>query len=156
MTDMHTSNGAWVPVTHNNCQSVSGPFYHGTKAALAAGDLLVAGYSSNFEEGRKSNHIYFTGMLEAAIWGAELAMPRSELKERGRIYIVEPTGTFEDDPNLTNKRLPGNRTRSYRTREPLKVIGTVDHWVGHPCDVLRARLDCLAELRRRGDSVIED
>ena len=156
MGDLHMGNAEWVPVTHENCKSVRGPFYHGTKADLAIGDLLIAGYSSNFEDGRKSNNIYFSAVLEAAVWGAELAMPRSNLGDRGRVYIVEPTGTFEDDPNLTNKRFPGNLTKSYRTREPLKVIGVVDDWVGHPVDVLQAMLDSIEDLRRRGQSLIED
>lgn len=106
--------------------------------------------------GCKSNNVYFSAVLEAAVWGAELAMPRSNLEDPGRVYIVEPTGTFEDDPNLTNKRFPGNLTKSYRTREPLKVIGVVDDWVGHPADVLQAMLDSIEGLRRRGQSLIED
>jgi len=156
MTDLHMGNAEWVAVTHENCKSVSGPFYHGTKAELAIGDLLTAGYYSNFEVGRKSNNIYFTAVLEAATWGAELAMPHSNLKNSGRIYIVAPIGRFEDDPNLTNKRFPGNLTRSYRTREPLKIIGTVDDWAQHPPDVLQAMLDSLASLKRRGQALIED
>ncbi|HEY6456346.1 MAG TPA: NAD(+)--rifampin ADP-ribosyltransferase [Steroidobacteraceae bacterium] len=156
MADLPRSNAEWVPVTYENCKGVGGPFYHGTKADLAIGDLLIAGYSSNFEDGRKSNNVYFSAVLEAAVWGAELAMPRSGLGDRGRVYIVEPTGTFEDDPNLTNKRFPGNLTKSYRTREPLKVIGVVDDWVGHPADVLQAMLDSIEGLRRRGPSLIED
>jgi len=149
-------NGEWTPITHDNCNSVTGPFYHGTKAKLAIGDLLVAGRASNFEEGRTSNNIYFTAVFEAAIWGAELAMALSNLEGRGYIYIVEPTGTFEDDPNLTNKRFPGNLTKSYRTREPLKIIGVVEDWTGHPAELLQARLDSLENLKRRGQAVIED
>ncbi len=150
------NNNEWTPVTHGNCEAVSGPFYHGTKADLTVGDFLVAGRASNFEEDRISNNIYFTAVLEAAIWGAELAMSLSNLKGRGHIYIVEPTGTFEDDPNLTNKRFPGNLTKSYRTREPLKIIGVVEDWVGHSPEVLQARLDSLENLRRRGLAIIED
>ena len=95
-------------------------------------------------------------MLDAAIWGAELAIPRSNLEVRGHIYIVEPTGTFEDDPNLTNKRFPGNITQSYRTRDPLRVIGVVSDWVGHPAEALQAKLDAIDDLRRRGLALIED
>jgi Rifampin ADP-ribosyl transferase len=98
MANLHMGIAEWVPVTHENCECVKGPFYHGTKADLAVGDLLITGYSSNFEGGRKSNNVYFSAMLEAAVWGAELAMPRSNLGDRGRVYMVEPTGTFEDDP----------------------------------------------------------
>src|SRR5690606_13530856 len=92
-----------------------GPFFHGTKAQLAVGDLLEAQNPANFQD-KKSNYIYFTATLEAAKWGAELAA--TDLPER--IYIVEPTGEFEHDPNLTDKRFPGNPTRSYRSKAPLK------------------------------------
>ena len=101
------------------------PFYHGTRADLAPGDLLVAGKPSNFADDWAASWIYFAATLEAAIWGAELA--RGEGRER--IYLVEPTGPFEDDPNLTDKKFPGNPTRSYRTQAPLKVIGEATDWV---------------------------
>jgi hypothetical protein len=146
----------WFPVSHENCDRVGGPFYHGTKATLLTGDLLVSGQPSNFEEGRVSNHIYFSARLEAAVWGAELSTALAGLACRGHIYIVEPTGPFEDDPNLTNKKFPGNPTRSYRTREPLKIVGEVTDWDGHPAEVLQGMLDSLASLKRRGRAVIED
>ena len=101
------------------------PFYHGTRADLAVGDLLTPGFRSNFAN-RKLSWIYFAATLEAAIWGAELA--RGEGRER--IYIVEPTGPFEDDPNDTNKRFPGNVTQSYRTRDPMRSVGEVEHSAG--------------------------
>lgn len=146
----------WIRVSHENCEQVDGPFYHGTKANLTIGGLLIAGHASNFEDGRVSNHIYFSALLDPAIWGAELAISLAGLEGRGHIYIVEPTGPFEDDPNLTNKRLPGNPTRSYRTREPLKIVGVVEDWNGHPPEMLREMLDSLESLRRRGLSLIED
>ena len=95
-------------------------FYHGTKADLKIGDLITPGFGSNFVE-RGLKHIYFTATLEAATWGAELAKGEG----RGRIYIVEPTGPFDDDPNLTDKKFPGNMTASYRSLQPLRVIGEV-------------------------------
>ena len=144
------------PVTYERCEHVEGPFYHGTKAALEAGDELVSGYGSNFQDGRVSNNIYFTSLLETAVWGAELATALAGLPERGRIYVVEPSGPFEDDPNVTNKRFPGNPTRSYRTRHPLRVVGEVESWEGHAPDVLQAMLDGLAALRAQGRDVIED
>ena len=150
------NNNVWVPVTHENCQHVDGPFYHGTKAKLAIGDLLTPGHISHFEAGRVLKHIYFAALLEPAIWGAELAMALSGLEGRGYIYIVEPTGPFEDDPNLTNKKFPGNPTKSYRTSAPLKIIGVVENWQGHPPEILQKMLDSLADLRRRGLAVIED
>ena len=143
---------AHVPVAFDHCAHVEGPFYHGTKASVRQGDLLVPGFGSNFEDGRVSNNIYFTGTLDAAVWGAELAQGAGA----GRIYIVEPTGPFEDDPNLTNKRFPGNPTRSYRTRDSLRVIGEVADWEGHPPEVLKSMRENLAELARKGLATIED
>jgi rifampin ADP-ribosylating transferase len=130
----------------------SGALFHGTKADLAVGDLLVPGRPSNFEEGRIMNHVYVTATLDAATWGAELAAGEG----RRRIYIVEPTGTLEDDPNVTDKKLPGNPTRSYRTREPVKVVGELLDWVGHSPDRLQAMRDGLANLKRQGIAVIYD
>ena len=140
------------PVTFENCSCVEGPFYHGTRADLEVGHELVPGYGSNFEAGRMSNNIYFSAVLESAVWGAELAKGEGP----GRIYIVEPTGPFEDDPNLTNKRFPGNPTKSYRTREPLRVVSEVVGWEGHPPEVLQAMLDNLEDMKRRGLATIED
>lgn len=143
---------AHIPVTFEHCDHVEGPFYHGTKADLEIGGLLLPGHASNFEAGRVSNNIYFSATLDAAVWGAELAKGAGA----GRIYVVEPTGPFEDDPNLTNKRFPGNPTRSYRTRDPLRVAGELQDWEGHPPEVLQGMLDSLAELQRQGLAPIED
>ena len=130
----------------------SGAVFHGTKADLASGDRLLPGHRSNFEEGRTSNHVYVTATLDAATWGAELAAGEG----RGRIYIVKPTGTLEDDPNVTNKKFPGNPTRSYRTREPVEVVGELLDWVGHSPEQLQAMRDGLADLQRRGLAIIDD
>ena len=129
-----------------------GVYLHGTKADLAVGDLLVAGRESNFETGRLMNHIYFTATLDAAVWGAEMAAGDGP----GRVYVVEPCGEFEDDPNVTDKRHPGNPTRSYRSRDPLRVVGEVTDWVGHPPERLQAMRDGLATLRAEGRAVIYD
>ncbi len=129
-----------------------GVYFHGTKADLAVGDLLVAGRESNFEAGRMMNHVYFTATLDAAVWGAELAAGEG----RGRIYVVEPTGAFEDDPNVTDKKFPGNPTQSFRSREPLRVVGELADWVGHPPERLQAMRDGLIALRQRGAAHIED
>lgn len=150
------SNEAWTPVTHQDCGDVAGPFYHGTRIQLQPGDLLTPGRASNFEAGRVSNNVYFSAALEAAIWGAELATALAWAEGRGHVYIVEPTGTFEDDPNLTNKRFPGNPTRSYRTRDALRIVAEVTDWQGHPPEAIRQMLDHLEELRRAGRAVIED
>ncbi len=141
-----------VPVTFENSEGVEGPFYHGTKASLTPGDLLYPGNASNFEDGRVSNNIYFSATLDAAAWGAELARGDGP----GRIYVVEPAGPFEDDPNLTNKRFPGNPTKSYRSRDPLRILGELQDWEGHSPEVLQAMRDSLAELERQGLNVIED
>ena len=130
----------------------SGCLLHGTKADLQVGDLLVPGRPSNFEEGRIMNHVYVTATLDAATWGAEFARGEG----RGRIYVVEPTGPLEDDPNVTDKKLPGNPTRSYRTREPVRVVGEIVDWVGHPPDKVRSMREGLDELRRTGAAVIYD
>jgi rifampin ADP-ribosylating transferase len=111
-----------------------GVYLHGTKADLALGELLVAGRESNFEEGRVMNYVYFTATLDAATWGAELASG----KGRGKIYVVKPTGNFEDDPNLTDKKFPGNPTQSFRSSEPLRVVGELVDWVGHSPEKLAA------------------
>jgi rifampin ADP-ribosylating transferase len=126
-------------------------FYHGTKADLAVGDLIRPGFRSNFVE-RELKHIYFSATLDAATWGAELAKGEG----RGRIYIVEPTGEFEDDPNLTDKKFPGNITASYRSLEPLRVVGEVDDWVGHAPEQLQAMRDGLARLKAEGVAEIEE
>jgi hypothetical protein len=95
-------------------------------------------------------------LLEPAVWGAELATAFAGADEPGRVYVVEPTGPFEDDPNVTDKRFPGNVTRSYRTRHPMRIVDEVHDWVRHPPDVLQAMLDNLARLRAQGLDVIED
>ena len=130
----------------------SGPFYHGTKADLTIGARLRPGYSSNYGERKTANFIYLSATLDAATWGAELAAGEG----RGRIYVVEPTGPIEDDPNLTDKKFPGNPTRSYRTRQPLLVVDEVADWEGHPPDVLQHMLDHLEELRRSGIEAINE
>ena len=129
-----------------------GPFFHGTKADLAAGDLLEAGRTSNYGRRRRGAFVYLTATLDAAVWGAELAVGEG----RGRVYRVEPTGPFEDDPNLTDQRFPGNPTRSYRTREPLRVLAEVEDWQGHPTEVLQAMREHLAELARQGVESVQE
>jgi hypothetical protein len=144
-------------VTFEYCEQIAGPFYHGTKSALDVGDELVSGFGSNFQAGRVSNNIYFTARVETAAWGAELATALAgNVGQRGHIYVVEPLGPFEDDPNVTDKKFPGNPTESYRTRHPLRVVGEVADWEGHAPDVLQGMLDRLSLLREQGLDVIED
>jgi len=118
-------------------------FFHGTRADLAHGDLIVAGYTSNYGDRKPLSWVYFTGTLDAAIWGAELAAGDG----RERIYLVEPTGPIVDDPNLTDKKFPGNPTLSYRSHDPLRVVGEVTNWQGHsPGQVKRMRENVLRAM----------
>jgi Rifampin ADP-ribosyl transferase len=130
----------------------SQPLYHGTRADLKPGDLIAPGYRSNYGTQRRANHVYFSATLDAATWGAELALGDGP----GRIYIVEPCGPIEDDPNLTNKKFPGNPTMSYRSREPLRVIGECTEWQGHSPDAIKAMKDRLAQLTASGVEAIDD
>ena len=126
-------------------------YYHGTRAGLKAGDLIEAGFSSNYGARKKGSWVYLTGTLDAAVWGAELAVGDGP----GRIYIVEPTGPIEDDPNLTDKKFPVNPTRSYRSRAPLRVTGEVTEWQGHPPEQLKAMKDHLERLKEQGIEAID-
>ena len=127
-------------------------YYHGTKADLATGDFIEPGRVSNYGSRRHTGFVYLSATLDAAIWGAELAVGPG----RGRIYVVEPTGPIEDDPNLTNKRFPGNPTRSYRSRDPFRVIGEVVDWQGHSPERLAEMREYLEDLRQRGVEAIEE
>ena len=127
-------------------------FFHGTKAKLSPGDLIEPGYSPNFGKlDRTTTYVYLTGTLDAATWGAELALGEGS----GRIYFVEPTGPIEDDPNLTDQKFPGNPTKSYRSREPLRVTGEVTEWQGHSAEALKAMKDNLERLEREGVEPID-
>lgn len=127
-------------------------YYHGTRADLKPGDLIEPGFISNYGRQKKAKYVYLTATLDAATWGAELATGEG----RSRIYTVEPTGPFEDDPNLTDKKFPGNPTKSYRTLHPLKITGEVEQWQGHSPEQLKTMLDNLARLRELGIEAIED
>lgn len=128
-----------------------GPFYHGTRVDLEPGDMLSPGFSSNYGQRNTASWIYFAATLEAAIWGAELALGEG----RERIYIVEPTGPIFDDPNLTDKRFPGNPTKSYRSQQPLRVVGEVEEWQGHPPDQLQAMKAFIERMKREGVEAID-
>lgn len=132
---------------------IAWPLYHGTRADLRVGDLIEPGRLANFGEApRRANHVYFSRTLDAAAWGAELAAGEG----RGRIYLVEPTGPYEDDPNLTDKKFRGNPTKSFRSRSPLRVTGEVTTWQGHGPEAVQAMKDGLARLRQLGADVIDD
>jgi hypothetical protein len=128
------------------------PYYHGTRIDLKPGDLLGPGYMSNYGTGKKANHIYFAATLEAAAWGAELAQGEGA----GRIYIVEPTGPFVDDPNLTDKKFPGNPTKSYRSKAPVRIVGEVKEWQGHTPEQIKTMKDALERLKQQGIAAVDD
>ena len=130
----------------------AGPFFHGTKAELHPGDLVGPGRESNFGAGDVANFVYMTATMDAAIWGAELAGGDGP----GRIYRVEPTGPFEHDPNLTDTRFRGNRTRSYRSRDPLRVVEEITDWEGHPPEVLQQMRESVARMKDEGIEAINE
>ena len=127
-------------------------FYHGTKADLERGDLIAPGFNSNYGKRKKAAYVYFSATLDAATWGAELALGEG----RGRIYVVKPIGPIEDDPNLTDKKYPGNPTKSYRTRAPLLITGEIANWQGHSPEALKIMKDNVERARRLGIEAIED
>ncbi|HET9236942.1 MAG TPA: NAD(+)--rifampin ADP-ribosyltransferase [Oligoflexus sp.] len=127
-------------------------FFHGTKAALKVGDHISPGNDSNYEDGRRSKYVYLTSNLTVAAWGAELAAGDNPCS----IYVVEPTGELQDDPNVTNKRFPGNPTNSFRTASPLMVVGVVTAWQGHSQEEIAARKEALKTLMQSGAQIIED
>jgi len=128
-----------------------GPFFHGTKADLQVGELLTAGYRSNYRPEIVMNHIYFTALRDGAGLAAELAAGDAA----PRVYAVEPTGAFEDDPNVTDKKFPGNPTRSYRSRDPLRILGEVTDWTRLTPEALQGWRDRLATIRadERGEII---
>lgn len=137
-----------TPTVHTPFAQV---YLHGTKADLKLGELLEAGYHSNFGKQNKAQYIYFTATLDPAVWGAELALGKGQ----ERIYLVEPTGPIEDDPNLTDKKFPGNPSMSYRSKHPLKVVGEVTLWQSHSPDQLQAMKNGIANLEAQGITAIE-
>jgi len=132
-----------LAISSRDTPSDSGPFYHGTKADLKVGDLLTAGYGSNYKSELTMNHIYFTALAN----GAGLAAALAKGEGRERVYIVEPTGSFENDPNVTDKKFPGNPTRSYRTDAPLKIIGEVTDWVRQTPEQIQQWREKLANVK---------
>jgi hypothetical protein len=121
-------------------------YFHGTKADLKLGDLIEPGFASNYGSNKNAKYIFLTATLDAAIWAAELAT----CEGGGRIYLVEPTGPIEDDPDLTDKKFPGNPTKSYRSIHAFRVVGEVTLWQGHAPEQIKAMKDGLAKLKEQG------
>ena len=137
-------------------KSIHSPFaqtyFHGTKADLKVGDFIEVGNNSNYGQRKNANYIFLTATLDAAIWGAELAYGEG----CERIYLVEPTGAIEDDPDLTDKKFPGNPTKSYRSTHPFKVVGEVTIWQGHPNEQVKAMKEHLERLKEQGINSLND
>lgn len=127
-------------------------YFHGTKADLKVGDLIEAGFNSNYGQRKNAKYIFLSSTLDAAIWGAELAVGEGQ----ERIYLVEPTGAIEDDPDLTDKRFPGNPTKSYRSQDPFRVVGEVTAWQGHQPEQVNAMKQHLQQLKDRGINSLND
>ncbi|WP_149244157.1 NAD(+)--rifampin ADP-ribosyltransferase [Dyadobacter sp. 32] len=139
-------------VNRNGATPFVQTYFHGTKADLKVGELIVAGFTSNYGQNKNAKYIFLSATLDAAIWGAELAAGEG----RERIYLVEPTGQIENDPDLTDKKFPGNPTKSYRSTQPFKVVGEVSVWQGHPAGQVQAMKDGLARLREQGIHSLND
>jgi rifampin ADP-ribosylating transferase len=127
-------------------------YFHGTKADLKIGDLIEVGYNSNFGQRKNSKYIFLTATLDAAIWGAELSLGEG----RERIYLVEPTGQIEDDPDLTDKKFSGNPSKSYRSTHPFKVVGELTIWQGHSLEQVKTMKDNVERARQLGINSLND
>jgi rifampin ADP-ribosylating transferase len=127
-------------------------YFHGTKADLKIGDLIEVGFNSNYGQNKNAKYIFLTATFDAAIWGAELAFGEG----RERIYLVEPTGAIEDDPDLTDKKFPGNPTKSYRSTEPFIVVGEVSVWQGHSAEQVKAMKEAVERLKEQGINSLND
>lgn len=127
-------------------------YFHGTRGDLKVGDLIEVGFDSNYGQRKSAKYIFLTATLDAAIWGAELAFGEG----LERIYLVEPTGPIEDDPDLTDKKFSGNPTKSYRSIDPFKVVGEVANWQGHPIEQVKVMKDHLKKLKQQGIDSLND
>lgn len=127
-------------------------YFHGTKADLQLGDFIEVGNQSNYGQRKNAGYIFLSATLDAAVWGAELAVGAG----RERIYLVEPTGALEDDPDLTDKKFPGNPTKSYRSTAPFRVVGEVTVWQGHAAEHVQAMKAALEKLNEQGIHSLND
>jgi hypothetical protein len=158
LTNQKSPGHPWMSCCSREPLRVTGevtkwPLYHGTRADLKPGDLIEPGHIANFgNNDRTTTYVYLTRTLDAATWGAELAAGKGP----GRIYIVEPTGPIEDDPNLTNKKFRGNPTKSFRSREALRIRDEITGWQGHSPEAIKAMKDGLERLKRLGVKPIDD
>ncbi|MCL1847942.1 MAG: NAD(+)--rifampin ADP-ribosyltransferase [Coriobacteriia bacterium] len=142
----------FTPVGIRTDVKETGPLYHGTKAEFTVGSLIQTGFNMNYDEDTKANFVYLTALIDVAVLAAEMASGEGE----ARVYIVEPTGSIDDDPNVTDMKFPGNPTRSYRTREPLRVIAEVTDWEGHSPEALAKMRKNMERAKQLGLEVIND
>lgn len=149
---LHEQNKSEQPSSGQGATPFAQTYFHGTKADLKIGDFIEVGYHSNFGQKKNAKYIFLTATLDAAIWGAELALGEG----RERIYLVEPTGEIEDDPDLTDKKFPGNPTKSYRSTQPFRVVGEVVIWQGHPADQVNTMKEHLKRLKDQGIHSLND
>ena len=148
-----------LPASLVDHSHVVGPFLHGSRVTFVPGDLVLPGRPSHFRPDRPLAHVYFTTRADTAAWGAQLAAALASVDHgpvTPRVYDVVPLGPFEDDPNVTDKRFPGNPTRSYRSVEPLRVVGEIIDWPRHEPEAVEAMLTSLARLRAEGRDVVLD
>jgi hypothetical protein len=143
---MGNSNNSHTEVKHSKPTPFAQTFFHGTKADLQLGDLIEVGFYSNYGQRKNALYIFLTATLDAAIWGAELAYGDAPQ----RIYLVEPSGPIEDDPDLTDKKFPGNPTKSYRSKHPFRVVGELSNWQGHTTEEVQNMQAALARLKEQG------
>lgn len=127
-------------------------YFHGTKADLKIGDFIEVGYNTNYQQNKKAKYIFLTATLDAAIWGAELAFGEG----RGRIYLVEPTGEIENDPDLTDRKFKGNPSMSYRSTKPFRIVGEVTIWEGHKPNQIKAMKDGIRKRNEQGINSLND
>lgn len=139
-------------LTNLNPTPFAQTYFHGTKADLKVGDLIAVGFNSNYGHRKNAKYIFLSATLDAAIWGAELAVGEG----RERIYLVEATGPIEDDPDLTDRKFPGNPTMSYRSTAPFKVVGEVSLWQGHPAEQVKTMKEHLEKLKEQGINSLND
>jgi rifampin ADP-ribosylating transferase len=149
---MEQNKEAYNPNEQGRPTPFAQTYFHGTKASLKIGDLVEVGFNSNYGKRRNAKYIFLSATLDAAIWGAELAFGEGS----GRIYLVEPTGPIEDDPDLTDKKFPGNPTKSYRSAHPFKVVGEVTSWQGHPIAQVKVMKEHLEKLKAQGIDSLND
>jgi hypothetical protein len=137
---------------HKGASPFAQTYFHGTKADLKIGDLIEIGFNSNYGQRKNARYIFLSATLDAAIWGAELSFGEG----RERIYLVEPTGVIEDDPDLTDKKFPGNPSKSYRSIHPFRVVGEVTNWQGHPAEQVKTMKDHVGRLKQQGIDSLND